>query len=297
LDTECDLLQLLLCEATGGDAAAMHMDIVEIRGFYQTLLGKMATRSIGMGLSRIWKPLPNERLLGLGYTRPWLDRFEPDTERTLSFMLAAQGAVKWPREGASRSALVFDEELPLPDSAVDRILMVHALEHAENPRETLMEAWRVLAPNGRLALVVPNRRGLWARFEYTPFGTGRPFSKGQLLRLLRDANFTPGTMTEALMFPPVRRPSLLRVAYADRAHRFPVMAAVFRRHCHGGPKTALSGPAGRCPPVAPRLRSGSRAAGQRHKRPQAQCRRSLTGPSENIASTFAERTVIPLRFE
>jgi SAM-dependent methyltransferase len=212
LDTECDLLQLLLCEATGGDAAAMHMDIVEIRGFYQTLLGKMATRSIGMGLSRIWKPLPNERLLGLGYTRPWLDRFEPDTERTLSFMLAAQGAVKWPREGASRSALVFDEELPLPDSAVDRILMVHALEHAENPRETLMEAWRVLAPNGRLALVVPNRRGLWARFEYTPFGTGRPFSKGQLLRLLRDANFTPGTMTEALMFPPVRRPSLLRVA-------------------------------------------------------------------------------------
>lgn len=190
----------------------MHMDIVEIRGFYQSLLGKMTTRSIGMGLSRVWHPLPNERLLGLGYARPWLEGFEPDTERTYSFMLAAQGAVKWPREGASLSALVFDEELPLPDSSIDRILMVHALEHAENPRESLMEAWRVLAPNGRLILVVPNRRGLWARFEHTPFGTGRPFSKGQIVRLLRDANFTAGAMTEALLFPPVRRPSLLRIA-------------------------------------------------------------------------------------
>jgi SAM-dependent methyltransferase len=190
----------------------MHMDIVEIREFYQGLLGKMATRSIGMALSRIWQSLPNERLLGLGYARPWLERFEPDTERTFSFMLAAQGAVKWPRNGLSRSALVFDEELPLPDSSIDRILMVHALEHAENPRETLMEAWRVLAPNGRLVLVVPNRRGLWARFEHTPFGTGRPFSKGQLVRLLRDANFTAGAMTEALLFPPVQNPSILRVA-------------------------------------------------------------------------------------
>lgn len=190
----------------------MHMDIVEIRSFYESLLGRMVARSIGMGLSRIWQSLPNERLLGLGYSRPWLDLFEPDTERTLSFMLAAQGAVKWPREGPSRSALVFDEELPLPDSAIDRILMVHALEHSENPRETLMEAWRVLAPNGRLVLVVPNRRGIWARFEHTPFGTGRPFSKGQLFRLLRDCNFTPGPMTEALLFPPVNRPPLLRIA-------------------------------------------------------------------------------------
>ncbi|WP_421856668.1 class I SAM-dependent methyltransferase [Oricola sp.] len=207
----------------------MHMDIVEIRSFYHSVLGQMATRSIGLALSRIWQPLPNERLLGLGYARPWLDRFEPDTERTLSFMLAAQGAVKWPREGASRSALVFDEELPLPDSAIDRILMVHALEHAENPRETLMEAWRVLAPNGRLVLVVPNRRGIWARFEYTPFGTGRPFSKAQLVKLLREANFTPGPMTEALLFPPARRPSLLRLsAQAERIgfRLWPVFAGV-----------------------------------------------------------------------
>jgi len=189
----------------------MHTDIVELRAFYHSALGKRASRAIGLALSRLWKPLPNERLLGLGHTMPWLERFEPDTERTLSFMLAAQGAARWPRSGPSRTALIFDEELPLPDSAVDRILMVHALEHAENPRESLMEAWRVLAPNGRLVIVVPNRRGVWARVGHTPFGNGRPFSRSQLVKLLRDANFTMTSETEALFFPPSKRFLALRL--------------------------------------------------------------------------------------
>lgn len=180
----------------------MHTDIVELRSFYHSPLGQRASHAIAMALSSIWKPLPNERLLGLGYTRPWIERFEPDTERTICFMPAAQGAARWPRQGPSRSVLVFEEELPLPDSAVDRILMIHALEHSENPRETLMEMWRVLAPNGSLVLVVPNRRGVWAQFEHTPFGNGRPFSATQLGRYLRDTNFTPTAETEALMFPP-----------------------------------------------------------------------------------------------
>jgi hypothetical protein len=68
----------------------------------------------------------------------------------------------------------------------------------------------VLAPGGRLVVVVPNRRGVWARFEHTPFGTGRPFSRGQLTALLRETNFTPGPWSDALFFPPSRRRFLLR---------------------------------------------------------------------------------------
>lgn len=190
----------------------MHTDIVELRSFYHSRLGERVQYAIGMALSSVWTSLPNERLLGLGYTRPWIERFEPDTERTLNFMPAAQGATRWPREGASRSALVFEEELPLPDSSVDRILMVHCLEHSENPRETLMEMWRVLAPNGSLVIVVPNRRGVWARFEHTPFGNGRPYSRSQLERYLRDTNFTPVADTEALMFPPSEKRLTTRIS-------------------------------------------------------------------------------------
>lgn len=186
----------------------MNTDIVDLRQFYASQLGHIAGHSISMALASIWVTLPNERLLGLGYALPYLDRFRADTERTFSFMPARQGAVRWPHSEPSASALVFEEELPLPDAAVDRILMVHGLEFAENPAEMLKEAWRVLAPNGRLVIVAPNRRGVWARFEHTPFGSGRPYSRGQLTGLLRETNFTPGAFTEALFFPPSRGKSI-----------------------------------------------------------------------------------------
>lgn len=188
----------------------MNTDIVDLRSFYSTLLGKLAEHSITMALSAIWASVPGEHLVGLGYTLPWLDRFGGDAERAMAFMPATQGAVRWPAEGPSKTALVFDEELPLVDSSVDRVLLVHALEHAENPRETLNEIWRVLSPAGRIVIVVPNRRGVWARFEHTPFGTGRPFSRGQLDSLLREANFTPSRWSDGLYFPPSKRRWILK---------------------------------------------------------------------------------------
>jgi SAM-dependent methyltransferase len=188
----------------------MHLDIIDLRTFYASTLGHLAERSITMALAPMWPKLPGERLVGLGYAVPYLDRFRGDTERTFAFMPAGQGAASWPPLEPSSTALIFEEELPLPDSAVDRVLLVHALEHAEDPRETLKEMWRVLAPNGRLVIVVPNRRGLWARFEHTPFGSGRPYSRSQLIRLLRETNFTPGPWSEALFFPPSSRRSMMR---------------------------------------------------------------------------------------
>jgi len=188
----------------------MNSDIIDLRSFYSSLLGRLADRAIAMALSAIWAKLPNERLVGLGYTLPWLDRFGTDCERVFAFMPATQGAVVWPTGGPSATALVFDEELPLVDSSIDRMLLVHSLEHAESPRETLKEVWRVLSPNGRIVIVVPNRRGVWARFEHTPFGTGRPFSRSQLNELLRDANFTPSTWSEALLFPPSKKRFMMR---------------------------------------------------------------------------------------
>lgn len=159
----------------------MNTDIVDLRAFYASLLGKLAERSIAMALSSIWCKLPDERLVGLGYAVPWLERFGADAERVFAFMPARQGAIRWPTGRPSTTALVFEEELPLADAAIDRVLVVHALEHAENPRQMLMELWRVLAPGGRIVIVVPNRRGVWARFEHTPFGTGRPYSRTQLV--------------------------------------------------------------------------------------------------------------------
>ena len=123
----------------------MHPDIIDLRAFYSSALGELVQRSISMALASLWAKMPNERLVGFGYAAPYLDRFRADTERTFAFMPAGQGAVAWPPMEKAATALVFGEELPLADSSVDRILVVHGLEHAEDPRETLVEMWRVLA--------------------------------------------------------------------------------------------------------------------------------------------------------
>lgn len=189
----------------------MNVDIVELREFYHSALGSSAEQSISAALLDIWQKQPEERLVGLGFATPYLDHLKEGTERTFAFMPAGQGAVNWPSGQQSATALVFDEELPLPDSSVDRVLMVHSLEFAENPRESLKEIWRVLAPGGRVVIVTPNRRGVWARIEHTPFGSGRPYSRRQLTTLLRETNFTLGASTEALLYPPSQLKILQRM--------------------------------------------------------------------------------------
>jgi chromosome segregation protein len=48
----------------------------------------------------------------------------------------------------------------------------------------LRESWRVLKDDGRLLIVAPNRSGMWAYWESTPFAHGPPYSFGQIGRLL-----------------------------------------------------------------------------------------------------------------
>jgi SAM-dependent methyltransferase len=104
--------------------------------------------------------------------------------------------------------------LPLADAAVDRVLLVHALEMSQEADALLREVWRVLASGGRLLAVVPNRRGLWARMDTTPFGHGRPYSRAQIVQLLRETWFTPTGWSEALYVPPIARGWFLRSAAA-----------------------------------------------------------------------------------
>src|SRR5262249_47018912 len=154
------------------------------------------------------------RVLGIGYALPYLGLFREEAERCLAFMPAAQGVVKWPSDRPGLVALVDELDLPLGDAAVDRALLVHALEMADVPVALLREVWRVLAAGGRLLIVVPNRRGVWARLDTTPFGHGRPYSRSQITQLLRDAWFTPTGWSEALHVPPVTRGWFLRSAVA-----------------------------------------------------------------------------------
>jgi SAM-dependent methyltransferase len=192
----------------------MFVDVVDLRNFYGQALGAVARRFIGRGIRSRWRDTRGLSVLGIGYATPYLGLFREEAERCLAFMPAAQGVVKWPTERPALTALVDENELPLPDGAVDRVLLVHTLEMSQDAGELLREVWRVLAAGGRLMVVVPNRRGVWARTDTTPFGHGRPYSRAQINQLLRETWFTPTGWGEALYVPPIGRKWFLRSAVA-----------------------------------------------------------------------------------
>ena len=196
------------------DSAIMWTDVVDLRDFYQTHLGQVARRVIRQRLREIWPDMAGERLLGLGYAIPYMRPYVDQAERTLAAMPAQQGVLRWPSEGPGKIALVEETRLPFADLSFDRVMIVHGLESSEALRPMLREIWRVLSDSGRLLVVVPNRRGLWARLERTPFGHGRPYSASQLSRLLRDTMFTPLRTESALYVPPSRWRFMWRTAPA-----------------------------------------------------------------------------------
>jgi SAM-dependent methyltransferase len=207
----------------------MWMHVTELRDFYHSSLGQMALRLIRQRIRDLWPDGSGLRMLGFGYPTPFLRPFMDEAERVLAFMPASQGVVHWPREGAGMTALTDDLELPLPDLSVDRVLLVHALEQSEHVRSLLREVWRVLDDSGRVMVVVPNRSGVWARLESTPFGHGRPYSITQLRNLMRDNLFLPEESARVLYMPPIRWRMAISAAPAlDRIGQrwFPQLAGV-----------------------------------------------------------------------
>lgn len=192
----------------------MSLDVVDLRNFYGHRLGTVARHFIGRGIRKRWTDVHGLRMLGIGFATPYLGLFREEAERCIAFMPAAQGVVKWPATRPALAALVEELELPLPDAAVDRVLLVHSLEMSRDAIALLREVWRVLAAGGQLLAVIPNRRGVWARMDNNPFGHGRPYSRSQVTQLLREAWFTPVAWSEALYVPPIARGWFLRSAVA-----------------------------------------------------------------------------------
>lgn len=193
------------------------MDVVELREFYGKPLGQMAAKSLLSKLAVLAQVKPGQVVMALGYGLPYLTQTDTPDVTQFAFMLARQGVIHWPGQDASCTALVDEDQLPLLESTVDVALVVHGLEFADAPQDMLNEVWRVLAPQGRLVLVVPNRRGLWAASESTPFGHGQPFSRGQILALLKEAKFSALNWQGALYAPPFDQKVVIATASAIEA--------------------------------------------------------------------------------
>lgn len=186
----------------------MTQDISTLQAFYKTPLGGRARGLLHRHVAQVWPDAVAETVVGLGYALPYLDSYRLRSARVLAGTFPAQGVTYWPSYEKNALAMVDPEVLPFPDQSIDRLLLVHALEYAPHPKQLLREAWRVLVDGGRLLVIAPNRRGLWARNPQTPFGAGISYSGRQLFALMEDCRFTPTKPSYALYLPPLSHPWL-----------------------------------------------------------------------------------------
>ena len=180
----------------------MRRDVLQLRTFYATPLGRAARDLVQRKLVEAWGDAHGLDVLGLGYATPYMEPFCAKARRTVAAMPAAQGVERWPHDSANQVCLAGEAALPFTNALFDRVFAIHCLEEGGDPVAFLSEVRRVLAPSGRLIVAVANRRGLWSRAETTPFGYGRPFSRGQLEEVVRAAGLEPAAWSRALYTPP-----------------------------------------------------------------------------------------------
>ena len=191
----------------------MHLDVVDLRKFYyRTQLGRIAQRVLRSKLEELWANTSGQTVAGFGFAAPMLRPFLQTSRRVICLMPGQQGVMAWPEGEANRSSLVHETMWPIATGRIDRLVVLHGLETCDDQSALLDEIWRVLGPGGRVVFVVPNRSGLWARADGTPFGFGRPYSVAQLDNQLIAHNFVPENHILALYAAPNGRPFWLKMA-------------------------------------------------------------------------------------
>jgi len=191
----------------------MHLDVVDLHSFYyRTKLGRIAQRALREKIVGKWPNTKGQTVAGFGFAGPMLRPFLAQSRRVMNLMPGPQGVMPWPGGLPNHSVLVEETQWLISTGSIDRLIVLHGLDNCEQPTALLDEIWRVLGPGGRAWFIVPNRSGIWARRDVTPFGYGRPYSLRQLESQLQQHRFLPLQHASALFSPPSHRPFFIRSA-------------------------------------------------------------------------------------
>jgi len=200
----------------------MQITSLNLKEFYDTIQGKVVQRILRQHIRHFWPDAKGQRVLGLGYAAPYLRGLMGEANRVINLTPATLGAVFWPPEDNSLTGVCHEAELPVETNSIDKIIVVHTMDSPDSLDSVLSECWRVLMGQGRLLLILPNRAGLWARSDRTPFGFGTPYSMGQIRHALKHHMFVPEGVERALFFPPTESRLMLATAtvWEKIGHRF-----------------------------------------------------------------------------
>ena len=150
------------------------------------------------------------RLFELGIFAPFGDRALVDIGCGAGHFLSKMRAIGWDVIGADRCEQAADRamkslgipvvvgnfpEVDLPDESFDLVTAWQVLEHLDRPRPSLARMRRLLRPDGKLIITVPNQAGWGAkRFGADWIGNDLPrhlthFSRQTLARMLEAEGF------------------------------------------------------------------------------------------------------------
>lgn len=191
----------------------MHLDVLDLRTFYyRSTLGRAAQKAVRDQVTALWPEAKGQTVAGFGFAIPLLRPYLADARRVIGLMPGAQGVMPWPAGMPNITTLCEETMWPIATGSVDKLMLLHGLETSDRQSALLEECWRVMGPGGRALFIVPNRAGLWARGDKTPFGYGRPYSLSQLESQLKAHGFVPERHVAALFAPPSQRRFWLRTS-------------------------------------------------------------------------------------
>jgi SAM-dependent methyltransferase len=256
----------------------MRQPAATLEAFYATRLGQSAARLMSERMTALWGSCAGQRVLGIGYPHPLLPLWQDEAAACIGVVPEELGEARLVSDKGQSLCLSPEQKLPFPEGLFDRVFLLHALEEADSPRQLLREAWRILAPEGRIVVAVTNRRSMWSVVESKPFGHGRPWTRSQMVRFLNDSLFQVTASTTAVHMPPLNWRIITGAANSwERAGEFALpglggvvlVEAVKRLYSKPGGSAAApvtkAVKAGRPKPVMPRKLAGQDPADPREK--------------------------------
>ncbi|MCX7343780.1 MAG: methyltransferase domain-containing protein [Proteobacteria bacterium] len=179
----------------------MSIDVVDLKEFYQSSTANDITPIFQEILKKLRVSNKNSRCLFVGFGAPYADQNKSE----FLLMPAHIGVLAWPDSKNNRTLLAYEDEWPFADHMFDEIIVLHGLEYAQNAGKLFEECYRSLLPEGRLIVIVPNRRSIWVRSDKTPLGFGQPYTLTQLSKILKKYDFIPIDVARGLYSLPSKK--------------------------------------------------------------------------------------------
>ncbi len=183
----------------------MTCTVKKLCDFYTTPLGEVVQVYINDIIKKfIPESTKNQFILGMGYVTPYLTEKLTHTNTVLSFTFDKMGGITWPHAAHSCTAIVNEGYVPLANKSVDRLVIVHGLESCQDSAQLLQEINRIIALDGEILIVFPNRVGVWSHTSNTPFAHGKHYTMSQLNDALSKNGLSIVSEERFLYFPPTQ---------------------------------------------------------------------------------------------